>query len=141
MKPLRKHVVICCIIFFIFICLLSGAGVNNFNAPVKDIEEINDVDRITGEYIVTFEVEGGKDLLYSIFGVYNVISIKMINKYIFMIKIENDPGLEIIRNNYLKENGIDAPGKFWQRNYYEHVIRNEKELDEIREYTMYNANK
>ena len=42
---------------------------------------------------------------------------------------------------YLKENGIDAPGKFWQRNYYERVIRNEKELDEIREYTMYNANK
>lgn len=25
-------------------------------------------------------------------------------------------------------------GKFWQRNYYEHVIRNEEELNKIREY-------
>ncbi|MFQ5686668.1 MAG: transposase, partial [Candidatus Scalindua sp.] len=26
----------------------------------------------------------------------------------------------------------------WQRNYYEHIIRNEKELNKIREYIMYN---
>jgi putative transposase len=26
------------------------------------------------------------------------------------------------------------PGKFWQRNYYEHIIRNEKELSRIRQY-------
>ena len=24
-------------------------------------------------------------------------------------------------------------GKLWQRNYYEHIVRNEDELDEIRE--------
>lgn len=30
------------------------------------------------------------------------------------------------------QNNEGAP--FWQRNYYEHVIRNEKSLDEIREY-------
>jgi putative transposase len=30
------------------------------------------------------------------------------------------------------------PGKFWQRNYYEHVIRNQKEMDEIREYITNN---
>ncbi len=29
-------------------------------------------------------------------------------------------------------------GKLWQRNYYEHVIRNEESLEEIREYTVYN---
>jgi REP element-mobilizing transposase RayT len=29
-------------------------------------------------------------------------------------------------------------GKLWQRNYYEHVIRNEKELNGIREYIMNN---
>ena len=28
--------------------------------------------------------------------------------------------------------------KFWQRSYYEHVIRNEKELNRIREYIIYN---
>jgi len=32
-----------------------------------------------------------------------------------------------------------TPGrKVWQRNYYEHIIRNEKELNEIREYIRYN---
>ncbi len=30
------------------------------------------------------------------------------------------------------------PGKLWQRNYYERVIRNEEELNRIREYIMYN---
>lgn len=30
------------------------------------------------------------------------------------------------------------PGKFWQRNYYEHIIRNEKELSRIRQYIQEN---
>jgi len=30
------------------------------------------------------------------------------------------------------------PGRLWQRNYYEHVIRNEEELNNVREYIMYN---
>lgn len=29
-------------------------------------------------------------------------------------------------------------GRLWQRNYYEHVIRNDEELNGIREYIMYN---
>jgi len=29
-------------------------------------------------------------------------------------------------------------GRLWQRNYYEHVIRNERELDQIREYIATN---
>jgi REP element-mobilizing transposase RayT len=29
-------------------------------------------------------------------------------------------------------------GKLWQRNYYEHIIRNETELNNIREYIRYN---
>ncbi|MBI5416687.1 hypothetical protein HZA55_01865 [Candidatus Poribacteria bacterium] len=39
---------------------------------------------------------------------------------------------------YIKKNNIDALGKFWQRNYYEHVIRNEQSLNEIREYIVNN---
>jgi putative transposase len=39
---------------------------------------------------------------------------------------------------YMKEKEIDAVGKFWQRNYYEHVIRNEYELNKIREYIQNN---
>lgn len=42
----------------------------------------------------------------------------------------------------VKQNGWPPfPGKLWQRNYYEHVIRNENELDEIREYVIGNPNK
>jgi putative transposase len=32
-------------------------------------------------------------------------------------------------------------GRFWQRNYYEHVIRNEEELEKIREYIVFNPMK
>ena len=39
---------------------------------------------------------------------------------------------------YIKENRIEATGKFWQRNYYEHVIRNENKLNKIREYIINN---
>ena len=39
---------------------------------------------------------------------------------------------------YIKENRIHTVGRFWQRNYYEHVIRNEDELNKIREYIQNN---
>ncbi len=32
----------------------------------------------------------------------------------------------------------DAGTRFWQRNYYEHVIRNDRELNAIREYILHN---
>jgi len=35
---------------------------------------------------------------------------------------------------YLKNNNSVAAAKFWQRNYYEHIIRNRKELYRIRKY-------
>ncbi len=34
----------------------------------------------------------------------------------------------------IKSRDINARGKFWQSNYYEHVIRNEEELNRIRNY-------
>ncbi len=33
---------------------------------------------------------------------------------------------------------INRSGPFWQPNYYEHIIRNEKELSRIREYIQNN---
>jgi putative transposase len=36
-----------------------------------------------------------------------------------------------------RENSLNV-GKFWQRNYYEHIIRNENELYRIREYIQNN---
>jgi putative transposase len=39
----------------------------------------------------------------------------------------------------VKQNGWQPfPGKLWQRNYYEHVIRDDNELNRIREYIMTN---
>jgi len=41
-------------------------------------------------------------------------------------------------NEYIrgvKQQGwVPFPGKLWQRNYYEHIMRNEKELTRVREY-------
>jgi REP element-mobilizing transposase RayT len=39
---------------------------------------------------------------------------------------------------YVKRNNITGSAKFWQRNYYEHIIRNENELNEIRKYIFEN---
>ena len=39
---------------------------------------------------------------------------------------------------YIEENGLNELGKFWQRNYYERIIRNHNELDEIRNYIQEN---
>jgi REP element-mobilizing transposase RayT len=33
------------------------------------------------------------------------------------------------------------PGRLWQRNYFDRVIRNEKELDQVREYVFNNPEK
>ncbi|MDA2918807.1 hypothetical protein MYX76_04825 [Desulfobacterota bacterium AH_259_B03_O07] len=37
-----------------------------------------------------------------------------------------------------KHNWPPFAGRLWQRNYYEHIIRNEKDLHEIREYIANN---
>ncbi len=48
-------------------------------------------------------------------------------------------------NEYIrgvKHNGWKRfDGKLWQRNYYEHIVRNEKELNRIRQYIMDNPAK
>jgi len=48
-------------------------------------------------------------------------------------------------NEYIrgvKQRGWPAfPGKLWQRNYWEHIIRNETEFNHIREYIQNNPKK
>ncbi|MCK4353378.1 transposase [candidate division WOR-3 bacterium] len=39
---------------------------------------------------------------------------------------------------YIRQNNINTLGKFWQRNYYEHIIRNKHSLNRIQEYIHYN---
>src|SRR3989338_4418844 len=40
--------------------------------------------------------------------------------------------------NVQHHNWPPFPGKLWQRNYYEHIIRNESELNRIRQYILDN---
>jgi len=42
------------------------------------------------------------------------------------------------RNGVQQFNWRPFPGRLWQRNYYEHIIRDEKELNSIREYIIHN---
>ncbi|MFN8673090.1 MAG: transposase [Candidatus Sericytochromatia bacterium] len=35
---------------------------------------------------------------------------------------------------YIKENNLDIMAKFWQRNYYESIIKNEEHLNNVRQY-------
>ena len=37
-----------------------------------------------------------------------------------------------------KKGWVAFPGKLWQRNYWEHIVRNESELNRIREYIRNN---
>lgn len=38
----------------------------------------------------------------------------------------------------IEAENLNARGKFWQKNYYEHVIRNEEEMNRIRQYIVNN---
>lgn len=40
--------------------------------------------------------------------------------------------------NYIKQNKLNISGQIWQRSFYDHIIRNEKSLEEIREYIISN---
>lgn len=39
---------------------------------------------------------------------------------------------------WIKENGLNLKAKFWQRNYYEHIIRDENDWERIRKYIIEN---
>ena len=39
---------------------------------------------------------------------------------------------------FIKNNNLNVSGKIWQRSFYDHIIRDEKSLDKIREYIIKN---
>ena len=39
---------------------------------------------------------------------------------------------------YIKQNNLDISGQIWQRSFYDHVIRNERSLNAVREYISNN---
>lgn len=40
--------------------------------------------------------------------------------------------------NWIKTNSVSKQAKFWHDNYYEHIVRNERELNAIRQYIIDN---
>jgi hypothetical protein len=42
---------------------------------------------------------------------------------------------------HIEENRLDMIGKIWQRNYFEKIIRNERDLEGVREYIRNNPYK
>ncbi len=42
------------------------------------------------------------------------------------------------REGVQKNNWLPFPGRLWQRNYYEHIIRDEDSLNKIRDYVVHN---
>ena len=42
------------------------------------------------------------------------------------------------RRGVLQDRWLPFPGRLWQRNYYEHVVRNDEELNDIRQYIAEN---
>lgn len=40
--------------------------------------------------------------------------------------------------NWIQTNNVPTQAKFWQANYYEHIIRNDRELNAIRQYIIEN---
>lgn len=44
----------------------------------------------------------------------------------------------IYHKSVMQHNWPSFPGKLWQRNYYDHIIRNDQELNQIREYIINN---
>ena len=43
--------------------------------------------------------------------------------------------------NHIKTSELEYPGQFWQRNYFEHIIRDPEELEDTREYIRNNPTK
>lgn len=42
--------------------------------------------------------------------------------------------------NWIETNNVQKQAKFWQANYYEHIIRNDRDLNAIRQYIIENPN-
>ena len=51
---------------------------------------------------------------------------------------ERRDGLGIEYLKHIKDNDLNLSDKLWQRNYYEHIIRDENELEQIRTYIVNN---
>ena len=108
------------------IIFIVGAIQESFNASVNSVDSVNAVDSINSVGAIhelprlkqrqqQRQQQRRKMLLPKIVGRFKMNSAKKINQ------MRNTPGISV-----------------WQRNYYEHIIRDEKSLENIRNYIINN---
>ncbi len=83
----------------------SCAGNKTLLADKNNSQKYSEEDRVTGEYIITVEEGIDRDNIYGLFTDHTIVSLEKIKNNIFLIRLENDPGPEKIRNKYI---GLDA---------------------------------
>jgi putative transposase len=104
------------------IIFIVGAIQESFNTSVNSVDSVNAVDSINSVGAIhelprlkQRQQQRRKMLLPKIVGRFKMNSAKQINQ------MRNTPGISV-----------------WQRNYYEHIIRDEKSLENIRKYIINN---
>lgn len=118
-----------------FLCQIVGgdAQVASFQTEMK----LMDVGWIVDKYINNInKVYDNVKLDYYVIMPNHIHLIRVINNAI--ITDTNKTSLSQVINSFkvLTSKGCKCP--IWQRNYYEHIIRTEQELEEIREYIQNN---
>ena len=116
--------------FFIFLTVtfLYPCPVNdNLRGKKMDTQEYIDDQRVMGEYIISIEEGVDQDIIYSLFADYKGLSLINIRSNIYLIKLENDPGPENLRIEYLDKEEI----KDIQPNYKYSVNPPEKKIIKV----------
>jgi len=102
----KISILLVCAMIFIVSAFYSCAGTKNTQKDNSNVKEYKDTESIPGEYIVTFKDDGEKKDVENIFGVYSVIQVNAIHDNIYLVKIENDPGIDVMKAEYIGKKGI-----------------------------------
>jgi len=102
----KISILLACTMVFIVSAFYSCAGTKNMQKDTDNVKEYKETNSIPGEYIVTFKDDGEKRDVEDIFGVYSVLQVDTIRDNIFLVKVERDPGIDIMRTEYIGKKGI-----------------------------------
>jgi len=100
-KYIYFPIVIILSVFILFSCTSKNMKKESTNINRESYE-----DRVAGEYIVTLREGVAEDFLYSYFSRLSVLSVSKIHDTVFLIKVENDPGPDKIKEEYLDNDRI-----------------------------------
>ena len=106
LKNIKECLKLCFILVFFVISVFTYASNKNMKTQQEKKENFDETKRVIGEYIITVTEKTDIEYLYTIFASYKVIIIKSIRENIFLIKLEKDPGIEIMRSEFIGKNDI-----------------------------------